>query len=79
MLCLRLNSYNWEPLLQEHNIQASYDDFVKVLKWHIDTCIPKKNVVISRNASRFVSPLIQLLLLKRNRLMHTCKYDLAAR
>lgn len=77
-LRMQLGGYNWKPLLQENNMQLLYDDFLKVLQWFMDTCIPKKSVTISHNASRFISPLVHLLLRRRNRLMRKGKLDLAS-
>ena len=78
-LRFQLGTYNWRSLLQETDIQALYDDFVKVIQWFIVAFIPKKSVVISRKASRFISPLVQLLLRRRNRLLRKGKLHVAGK
>jgi hypothetical protein len=70
-----LGAYNWRPLLQETNVQALYDDFVKVIHWY--EYIPNKSVIISRSVSRFISHLVQLMLRRRNRLMRRGQFLLA--
>jgi hypothetical protein len=40
-LRFELGAFNWRPLLQETNVQALYNDFVKVIHWFTDKYIPK--------------------------------------
>jgi len=71
------SAYNWKPLLDESDVQALYDDFVKVVTWHVDRYIPMKTVKVKSRMAKFITPLIKTLLLKRNRLMRRGKIQCA--
>ena len=67
-----LVNYNWSILTCEQDVNRLYSDFVKVVVWFIDACIPSKRVLISTRAPSFVTPLIKQLLRRRNKL---CEVD----
>ena len=73
-----LASYKWSVLLQETDVNKLYTDLISVLRWFINNCIPVKRVAISNNAPKFITPLIQILLKRRNKLMHAGKFEKAS-
>ncbi len=72
-----LANYNWNALLHEQHVQSLYDDLIKVLVWFINSYIPVKYVCMSQKCPKFITPLIQNLLRRRNRLMRKGKVEQA--
>ena len=59
------------------DVQKVYNEFLDVVKFYIDHCIPMKTVRMGRSDPEFITPHIESLLNKRNKLRKQGKYDLA--
>ena len=73
LLCQSLCNYNWIAIVnaidaQSDTINAIYDDFVKIVKWHVGQIVPLRKVIMRESEPSYVTPQIKLLLRKRNKL-----------
>ena len=50
------------------DIDAIYNDLIKVLKWHINAIVPIRNVSMRERDPSYITPRIKILLRKRNKL-----------
>ena len=72
--------YLWSGLINPLNyktidVNTAFKEFNDVLQWHVETYIPKRTVHIKQRDPMYVTPLIKLLLMKRNRLRHKGRLD----
>ena len=64
-----LSSYNWSHLKIDSDLNSVYRVFLAVIEWHIELCVPQKQVTLSSKAPSFIAPLIKSLLHERSKLM----------
>jgi len=78
-----LGVYDWTSLLYCNDIQIVYDNFLAIIEYFLSLCIPVRVVRIGFKDPDYVTPLIRLLLNKRNRMRKqgnvAAADDLAAR
>ena len=77
-----LARYNWKCICEaidakSESIDTIYNDFVCVVKWHINNIVPVRNVSMRDRDPTYVTPRIKLLLRKRNRLRRADKIESA--
>ena len=68
-----LAKYNWSGITaaidcENDDIDAIYDDFIKVIKWHINCIVPTRNITMRKFDPSYIIHRIKLLLCKRNKL-----------
>ena len=63
-----LGIHDWSSILSCDNIQTVYDQFLQTVKWYIELCIPVTTVRIGRRDPDYISPVVKVLLNKRNKL-----------
>ena len=56
-------------------IDSVYNDFVRVLKWHVNITIPIRTVAMGDQEPVYITPRIRLLLRKRNRFRRAGKVE----
>ena len=66
-------TYNWNVLnaaidAGSDTLDNIYNDFVYIVKWHINCSIPVRHVSMCERDPPYVTPRIKLLLRKRNKL-----------
>ena len=66
-------NYNWNEFnaaidAGSDTLDNIYNDFVRIVKWHINCKIPARNVSMRERDPPYVTPRIKLLLCKRNKL-----------
>ena len=62
-----LGSHDWGPILNCADIQCAYDLFLETVKFFIQICIPAKLVRLGKRDPDYISPLVKVLLNKRNK------------
>jgi hypothetical protein len=83
-----LGILDWSCLLSCKNVQTVHHQFLQTVKCYIELCIPIKTVPIGRRDPGYISPLVKVLLNKRNKLapggdelsywlFKLCSYELA--
>ena len=59
------------------DIDAIYNDLIKVLKWHINAIIPTRNVSMRERDPSYITPRIKILLRKCNKLRRAGRIEQA--
>lgn len=72
-LVLALENYNWSHVLADSDINSVYTAFLEIAKWHIKEYIPVHHITVRPYTPSYITPLIKLLLRKRNKLMRAWK------
>jgi hypothetical protein len=72
-----LGIHDWSETLACEDVQIVYNEFLDVVKFYIDHCVPMKTVRMGRSDPEFITPFIKNMLNKRNKLRKQGKYDLA--
>ena len=77
-----LANYNWSSLIaaidnNTDSIDNIYDDFVRIVKWHVNYIVPRRKVSMRERDPSYITPRIKLLLRKRNRLRRSDKNEQA--
>jgi hypothetical protein len=72
-----LGIHDWSAMLACDDVQKVYSEFLDVVKYYIELCIPLKTVRIGRRDPEFITPYVKRLLNKRNKLRKQGKDDLA--
>ena len=72
-LCEALSKYSWNALISAIDCgvidaNETFDDFYKVVHWHLEIYIPAQSVVMKAKDPAFITPNIKLLLHRRNKL-----------
>jgi hypothetical protein len=62
-----LGTHDWGSILNCADIQCAYDLFLETVKFFIQTCIPAKLVRLGKRDPDYISPLVKVLLNKRNK------------
>jgi hypothetical protein len=62
-----LGSRDWGPTVNCVDIQCAYDLFLETVKFFIQTCIPAKLLRLGKRDPDYISPLVKVLLNKRNK------------
>ena len=70
LLRQELANYNWSSLIaaidnKTDSIDDIYDDFVHIVKWHVNCIVPRRKVSIRERDPSYITPRIKLLLSKR--------------
>ncbi len=63
-----LERYNWTNVYIDPDINSAYSALLEVLKWHINEYIPTKRVSLGSRPPSYVTPLVKVLLRRRNKL-----------
>ena len=74
--------YNWNGLIaaianKSDSLDAIYDDFVRIVKWHINCTIPTRKVSMRERVPTYITPRIKLRLSRRNKLKRAGKAEQA--
>jgi hypothetical protein len=72
-----LGIHDWSATLACEDIQNVYNEFLDVVEFYIEHCIPVITVRIGRRDPEFITPYIKSLVNKRNKLCKQGKYELA--
>ena len=77
-------SYNWSGTIvardnKSETLPVIYCDFVRIAKWHVNCCIPVREVSMPEWDPAYITPRIKLDLQKRNKLRRTRKFEKADR
>ena len=77
-----LARYNWNCICaaidcKTGTIDSIYNDFVQVVKWHVNITISIRTVAMGDRDPAYITPRIKLLLRKRNRLRRAGKVEQA--
>jgi hypothetical protein len=72
-----LGIHDWSATLACDDVQNVYNEFLDVVKYYLEHCVPLKTVRMGRRDPEFITPYIKGLLNKRNRLRKQGKYELA--
>ena len=75
-----LSHYNWNGLIaaiecRSDFIDAVYNDYTDIVKWHLNETVPICNVSMRERDPSYVTPRIKLLLRKRNKLRRAGKIE----
>ena len=57
------------------NIDNIYNDFVTIVKWHVDTIVPVCAISMRERDPSYITPRIKTLLRRRNKLMRAGKTE----
>ena len=74
--------YNWNGLIagidnKSDSLDATCDDFVRIVKWHINCSITTRKVSMKERDPAYITPRIKLLLRRRNKLWRAGKAEQA--
>ena len=72
-----LGTFDWSSFLCCDDVQILYDQFIAVQKFFIQSCIPVKSVRLGKRNPDYITPFVQLLLNKRNKLRRRGCYNAA--
>ena len=72
-----LGVHDWSAILACDDVQNVYSEFLDVVKYYIELCVPLKTVRIGRRDPEFITPYVKSLLHKRNKLRKQGKDSLA--
>ena len=76
------SNYNWNGLntaieCGSDSIDTIYNDFVDIVKWHLNEIVPIRNVSTRERDPVYVTPHIKLLLRKLNKIRRASKMEQA--
>ena len=82
MLRQALVNLNWGGIIAAINCRTDsidniYNDFVDIVKWHINSIDPMRNISMRERDPSYITPGIKILLRKRNNLRRADKIEQA--
>ena len=60
-----------------YSIDAVYNDFVRIVLWHLDVILPVRTICMRISENPYITPTIKMLLRKRNKLRRSDKVTAA--
>ena len=70
-----LGVYPWGYFLQSNDVEFIYLHFVDIVLHIMSECVPAKTVVLGPKDLQYVTPLVKMLLKRRNRLRIRGRHD----
>ena len=70
-----LQCYNWNHVYLETDINIAYSMFLEIVKWHINEYIPEKHISLEQKPPVYITPLVKILLRRRNKIMRQGRMD----